>query len=152
VTISLLPANWYREELARRHRLLDPATVSAWRGEEGTLRALVEGAVREGRPVTAAVTVPNAIRMRLAPAWTLGGMAYAADSGIPPRADRVDSTTTRLVAGLIADRIRGPIPSRDAAAAYVTRILRCPEQALRLGSGGPEALPEGLLDSRCNFK
>jgi hypothetical protein len=151
VTISLLPATWYRQELARRHLLLDSATVATWRGEEATLQALVRGAKEQGRPVAAAVTTPNAVRMQLAPGWTLGGMAYVADFG-PPRPDQVDRTATRRVADLISTRIRGPIEPRDPAGAYVSRVLRCPEQALRLGSTGPEASPESQLDSRCNFK
>jgi len=152
VTISLLPATWYRQELARRHRLLDSATVASWQGEEATLRALVKGAREQGRPVAAAVTMPNAVRMQLAAGWTLGGMAYVADAESTPRGDLVDSTSTRRVADLITARLAGTSGARDPTTAYVARLLRCPEQALRLGSTGPEASPEGQLDSRCNFK
>jgi hypothetical protein len=151
VTISLLPATWYRQELARRYRLLDTSAVAGWLGDEATLRELVRGAQGQARPVVAAVTVANSLRIRLAPAWTLGGMAYFSDTG-PPRPDRVESTSTRRVADLIATRIGLPIEGRDPATEYVVRILRCPGQALRLGSAGPQASPEGQLDSRCNFK
>ena len=152
VTISLLPATWYRQELARRHHLLDSATVAEWMGEEATLRALVRGAREQGRPVAAAVTMPNALRMQLAPGWTLGGMAYVADVESTPRVDLVDIAATRRVADLISARVGEAIDARDPATAYVARLLRCPEQALRLGSTGPEVSPEGQLDSRCNFK
>jgi hypothetical protein len=152
VTISLLPADWYRRELARRHHLLDSATVAAWRGEESTLRALVTAAQDRGRPVAAAVTVPNPVRASLAPAWTLGGMAYIAGTGPAPFPDAVDSASTRVVADLIARRIRGPSRDRDPATSYVSRVLRCPSQALRSVAGAPEGAPELLLDSRCNFK
>ena len=152
VTISLLPARWYREELARRHGLLDPVTVSGWRGEEGTLDALMEGARRRGRPVAAAVTVPAPTRSRLAPAWTLGGLAFIAGTGLTPGDDGVDVGTTRAVAQLIERRQPAVSAGRDPAGAYVARVLRCPAAALQLGSAAPGAMPDSLLDSRCNFK
>ena len=152
VTLSLLPADWYRAELARRYRLLDQATVAAWRGDAATLRALVSGAVGQQRPVTAAVTVPVTVRESLGPAWTLAGMAYVADWGSMRRADEVDSLATRRVADLIAARIPKPVREHDPATTYVSRVLRCPSQALRLGSASGESSPDALLDSRCNFK
>ena len=138
VTISLLPADWYRQELARRHGCLTSITVAAWQGEDATMRALVAGARKNGRPVTAAVTIPNALRMRLAPGWTLGGMVYVADADSPQRPDRVDSSATPTRRRPHRGTDSGwPIAARDPATAYVVRVLRCPEQALRLGSGGP---------------
>lgn len=151
VTVSLLPARWYREELARRHRLFDSTAVATWRGETGTLRALVDAARAAGRPVTAAVTVRSALRSELAPGWTLGGMAYVAGADSQQRGDRVDTAATRAVADLIATRRPRARPGRDPATAYVERILRCPSAALRLGAPSPEPAAS-LLDSRCNFK
>lgn len=53
ITIPLLGAGWYREELARRHGLLDEDKVVHWLGYEGTL-AIICGNAREiGRPVVA---------------------------------------------------------------------------------------------------
>jgi hypothetical protein len=152
VTISLLAAEWYRDELARRHGLLDPATVAGWRGEEGTLRALIAGAQRQGRPVAAAVTVQRSLRSRLAPAWTLGGMAFIAGHEATPRDDKVDPNATRAVAELIARRRPGASAGRDPASAYVARVLRCPAAALQLGSVPSGEPPAALLDSRCNLK
>ena len=151
VTISLLPARWYREELARRHRLFD-STGMAWRGEDGTLQALLAGARREGRPVAAAVTVRKDVRARLAPAWTLGGMAFRADTTTTPRNDQVDIAATRAVADLIATRKPTAGGGRDPAGIYVERILRCPLDALQLGSSATTQPAASLLDSRCNFK
>jgi len=152
VTISLLPARWYREELERRHRLFDSSFVAAWRGEEGTLQALADGARREGRPVAVALTVRRDMRTRLAPAWTLGGMAYTADTSSTPRGDEVDTAATRLVADLIAARKPRAGGGRDPAGTYVERILRCPMAALQLGSPATRQPDGSLLDSRCNFK
>ena len=152
VTTSLLPADWYRRELLRRYRLLDSATVATWRGDLETLQALAEGARREGRPFTAAVTVSRSLRAQLAPAWTLGGMVFVAGNSGAPRGDTVDTAATRSVAALIERRRLGEPAGRDPAAGYVWRILRCPGAALQLGSGTTVEPAEALLDSRCNFK
>jgi len=152
VTVSLLPAAWYRRELARRHRLLDSTTVDYWRGEEATLRALVTAARERGRPVAAAVTVPHPVRARLAPSWTLGGMAYVPGSETAPLPDAMDTLATRRVADLISRRIPASVRDRDPATSYVLRVLRCPSQALRSGGNALDASPELTLDSRCNFK
>ena len=152
VTISLLPATWYRDELSRRHRLLDSVIVTTWQGEAITLRALVDGARRVGRPVAAALTVSASLRTQLAPAWTLGGMVFVAGHGGEPRGDTVDSTVTRAVVELIDRRSPLATVGRDPAALYVARILRCPVAALQLGSATAAEPTSALLDSRCNFK
>ena len=152
VTISLLPARWYREELARRHRLFDSTGVAAWRGDGPLLRSLVAGAMRDGRPVAAALTIQREVRAQLAPAWTLGGMAFTADLNSVSRDDRVDTALTRTVADLIAARKPRAVGGRDPATAYVARILRCPMAALQLGTSGTAEPSASLLDSRCNFK
>lgn len=150
VTIPLLPAAWYREELARRHGLLDSSTVAAWKGDEATVRALAQGARARGRPFAAAVTVSSALRQQVAPAWTLGGLAYVADHEAPPQGDRVDRAAVEAIARLIAARIPGPVREHDPARAYVASVLRCPEAARQLAERGSASAP--LLDSRCNFK
>ena len=51
VVVPLLPAAWYRAELARRHKLLTPDFVPTWRGAPQVVAALCEGAAREHRVV-----------------------------------------------------------------------------------------------------
>ncbi|HWG35878.1 MAG TPA: DUF2723 domain-containing protein [Gemmatimonadaceae bacterium] len=51
VTIPLLPPEWYRAELQRRHHLLDSNFVSAWRGSSETLANLERNAAHQGREV-----------------------------------------------------------------------------------------------------
>ena len=150
VTISLLPARWYRDELARRHRLLVPADVDTWRGDTEVLRALVDGARREDRPVAAAVSVSASVRQVLAPAWTLGGTAYVADFSSPPRGDAIDRVSVERIAALVEPQLPSRAHrGRDPAVAYVVRLLRCPTQAANVAAGAGEP---GSLDSRCNFK
>jgi hypothetical protein len=50
VVVPLLPAAWYRAELARRERLLTPDFVPTWRGAPQIVAALCKGAAREHRP------------------------------------------------------------------------------------------------------
>ena len=51
VTAPLLPAEWARAELQRRHQLLDGADVTVWRGLPQTLRDLRAHAAAQHRPV-----------------------------------------------------------------------------------------------------
>jgi hypothetical protein len=51
VTLPLLGATWYREELARRHHLLGPEFVESWRGLGPTYAELCTRSRALGRPV-----------------------------------------------------------------------------------------------------
>lgn len=51
VTIPLLPPEWYRAELLRRHHLLDSSFVRAWRGSAQTVADVRANAGRQGRVV-----------------------------------------------------------------------------------------------------
>jgi hypothetical protein len=153
VTISLLAAEWYRAELARRRRLIDAAAVGTWSGDESVLREIVIAAKRDGRPVAFALSVAPDLRRRLAPAWTMHGLVYVAEFDVPARADRIDRVATAQIAELVARRI--PVDSRGGSgsgAAWVGQLLACPSQALTLGQPDDEARAAGLLDSRCNLK
>ncbi len=49
ITLPLLSADWYREEIARRYQLLDPA--DRWKGTDETVRVICQRARAQGRPV-----------------------------------------------------------------------------------------------------
>jgi hypothetical protein len=51
VIVPLLPAVWYRTELARRHGLLSEEFVPRWNGAAQVIVALCDGAARKNRPV-----------------------------------------------------------------------------------------------------
>jgi len=51
VVVPLLPAAWYRAELARREALLDADMVNNWRGAKQVLAGICRRAAAEGRPV-----------------------------------------------------------------------------------------------------
>ena len=54
VTIPLLATAWYREEISRRHALLDPARAAAWRGLRATLDGVCGTARARARPIALA--------------------------------------------------------------------------------------------------
>ncbi|HEY3257827.1 MAG TPA: DUF2723 domain-containing protein [Gemmatimonadaceae bacterium] len=51
VVVPLLPATWYRAELARRHGLLTEDFVPTWSGASQVIAALCASAARQNRPV-----------------------------------------------------------------------------------------------------
>ena len=51
VTVPLLPAKWYREELARRYKLLDSTAVLNWLGRDSTVSLLTKRSYDQNRPV-----------------------------------------------------------------------------------------------------
>jgi hypothetical protein len=51
VVVPLLPATWYRAELARRQGLLTQEFVPQWKGATQVITAICDGASRSNRPV-----------------------------------------------------------------------------------------------------
>jgi len=54
IVVPLLPALWYRAELARRNALLDPDLVDNWRGANQTVAGICRNAAARRRGVSAA--------------------------------------------------------------------------------------------------
>jgi hypothetical protein len=147
VTLPLLGADWYRAELARRGRLLDPVRVASWTGESETLAELGRRARSQHRPLAASVAVPASSRAVAAALWEFRGMTWVALSSSGSGLMRSDSapvelSATRDVAGLIARAVpRLSSPARDATGRYIARLLACPARALE------EARPAARSDS-----
>lgn len=156
VTIPLLGAGWYREELARRHALLPAGLVGSWGGLAPTLSALGAEGERMGRPVVVAVSVEPTDRRAVAPGrgWRLHGMWYsiAPDGAVAPLAIDSGDVADVVRAGQPGRRgVSRPPPARDPAGRYVQRLLACPGAALeRVSAVGPGG--DGLLESLCNFR
>jgi hypothetical protein len=51
VTLPLLPAKWYRAELARRYKLLDSSAVDNWVGRDSTVALITKRSYDQNRPV-----------------------------------------------------------------------------------------------------
>jgi hypothetical protein len=112
--------------------------VRVWRGEESTLRAIAAASWRQGRAVSAAVSVRPEARRGLARRWLMRGLVLVAqqqnaDNGsLDSIEDRVDVSMTKS----IADRVESVLPQRGRAlqgpaARYVESLLSCPRRTLR---------------------
>jgi hypothetical protein len=153
VTLPLLPADWYGEEIARRtglHWRSGFVPGAQWAHQE--LAAHIAQAAREaGRPVVASPSVPARERALLGSAWRLTGTVYlssAAANGStdPPIIDSLSDAgqvrTNRLVR-----RRKATLP--DDISASMLGMLECG----RLGRlpAGPSAVRDSL-ELRCNLR
>jgi hypothetical protein len=155
VTVPLIPAEWYRAELARRHGLYELADTARWKGTTRELTSIADRAKRAGRPVAAAVSLEPDLRAALGAGWTFRGLLYVShqspDSEAVTEIERpaVDST-----AAMVERLFGGPVKAErveDPAARYIADLLLCPAIARRGADGGSTDSGE-LLASRCNFR
>jgi len=154
VTVPLLPAVWYRAELARRLGLYEPADTTGWRGTRRELAAIAARVERSGRPIAASVGLEPDLRHALGPDWSFRGLVYAgAPRRTTARSTTIDVPAVDSTAALIGRWFIGPIdPIRidDPAGAYLTSLLTCPTVARRVAQGAVSDTVR-LLASRCNF-
>ncbi len=162
VTVSLLPARWYRAELARRGGLLDRHAVDVWLGSTATVAAVAARAARAGRPVAVTLATDDATRAAIADGrgtWQLRGLtvewvpdrtAGRGDAGVIVIAPPLSSAAGAALGdrrALAAAAAR--VPRIDAAwlrdstgdgvVAWAYRQLACPAAVLAASSGGPVA-------------
>ena len=162
VTIPLLPADWYRWELARRHKLVLGSAVDSWRGLDETIDGVAARAALLRRPLALANSVPARQRAALGRDWILRGMVYErrepddAAAGIPVLAvgDSIhvsQSAASHVVVDTtIASRVVPAKPKQhvvDPAEGYVQALLNCPSQILSAVRAG-----HGSVDPRCNLR
>jgi hypothetical protein len=154
VTIPLLGADWYREELGRRHAL----TVSGsrdWKGLRRAMRDIEGNAVYRGRPVAVSVSVPARDRLLLGGDWILAGFHYRRATGREARlasyaTDFIDvaAVESALPWGE-SDASRRVRASVDPVAGYMSRVLECPLAAFDHSRGREASV---RLDSNCNWR
>lgn len=130
VTVSLLPARWYRAELARRAALLPPRAVDTWLGSDATVSAVHGRATMSGRPVAATLATDDATRAAIGDArgaWRLRGLTLEWVPDAASAADRPGSRADLVaLAPALARRVGaslGDRPALVAAAARAPRIL-----------------------------
>jgi hypothetical protein len=170
VTIPLLQAEWYRDELRRRHALGREVSRGRWPGEAAMLAALAADARRAGRPVAVGTMVEARRRDAIGSAWVVRGLAYVEgtpwtlrdasgfvrmlpvaqrpDTAPPPAPMWVDSAPTARVAADAARLVAlAPHPSVDPTSSSMLESLGCAALAL---AATRDTAAVGLLDSRCN--
>jgi hypothetical protein len=158
VTVPLLGAEWYGEELARRHQLLPlGAPAEADRGKPLPM-VIAEHARALGRPVVAAVSLDRQTRSQLGREWRMVGLVYveqpANDGDSTTRARAaivVDTAITRTWAQRVdgwlgSHRVRSSTDSMDD---YAVGLLECPRLSL---VPSPTAAQADSLASLCNHR
>jgi hypothetical protein len=131
VTTPLLPADWYRAELWRRHQLYPDPAVSRWQGRTPASREIARRARTLGRPVAVAITMPGDERRSIAGGWELRGPVYVEVSPVSS-VFRVDSVaTSRWATRYEAWRAgRTAPPSIDPTSQATLDVLSCPGRAI----------------------
>jgi hypothetical protein len=145
VTMPLLGAPWYADELSRRYGLIGPSAAH--------IAAVARGM---GRPVAVALTVPPEDREPLAISWNvIGDVALdsysQASSKRSLRVIYVDRPAVEAEARRIEEwrRGRNAHPSTDPVHDYFLRVLSCPRMMLDLK---PSNAQLASLDSTCNLR
>jgi hypothetical protein len=153
VTMPLLAAPWYVEELARRHGLRIAA-----KGDEidDLASAVATSARKQGRPVAASLTVPGVDRDSLSRSWKVVGIVaidvspYSArGAGEPAPSIAIDTSATRSAAAAIERWRRGRTtrPAVDGTDEYFMNVLSCPSLLL---TAVPSREQLAARDSICN--
>jgi len=153
VTIPLLPAKWYPEEIARR-------TGWRWRSDEPVegartlaeqqMAQIAESARRANRPIAAAVSISTRERALLGADWVMRGPLFVAQSSAPGHglAASVDSAAAvRWLARAPASRHEQTPPGDDVAWSMLS-LLQCP----RLALAGLDSVRRDSLEVRCNLR
>ncbi len=127
VTVPLLGAEWYREQLQQR-RLLPSSAVEPWRGLAETLSATATAAQAARRAIRVSVLLSAADRTRIDPSvgWALEGLVYA------PSKDLVAGSVGLNLPALVQSAERVPLSAlsplsrgADGASEQVQSLLRC---------------------------
>lgn len=151
VTVPLLPAPWYRDEVARRTGLLDDRARTAWAGQDATLRRIAGAARAKGVPIATAITMPAEDRAALGRSWVLRGLVFVADDGAPSAFAGIDSAAARAAVERFAAFATAGLPraSTDPTARYIRSMADCPRAALS-ARGAEEAVIS--LAPVCNLR
>ena len=144
ITVPLLPTEWNRSEISRRHFLLVEKDVARFESKAATARAIAAGARRLGRPVVAAMTMTADERGTLGDSWRAKGLVYVEGPA------GVDTAAARRWAAWVERRLdeREVHPAIDPVGSYFRRLLDCPRQFLSQAQRGDSS----RLDSACNYR
>ena len=150
VTLPLLGAPWYAEELRRRTGLGDGR---AWDPASAAARVAVD-ARRLGRPVVAANTLAANERLALSSRWRVIGLVAVGDG--PPVPDSptaeiaLDAAALRAAAQSIDVWRRGRTvrEETDPIHEYFMDLLSCPSRLV----DSVRAVPSASLDSLCKLR
>ncbi|HJQ21150.1 MAG TPA: DUF2723 domain-containing protein [Gemmatimonadaceae bacterium] len=146
VTVPLLPTDWFRAELARRHQLLTDAEVARFDGTYAVAARAARGAHRVGRPVAASITMTPRERSQLVSGatWSPNGFVFVETTTAP------DTVIARRWARWVSRQIPpGEVkPAIDPVNSYFRRVLDCPRELVQSVAERDST----RLDSACNYR
>lgn len=144
ITVPLLGARWYREQLVRRDGLLPNAAVAAWLGLGSTLHSTSLRAGLGKRPIRVSVLLSASDRRLIDPTsgWVLEGLVYAPTLALQPGAVGLSLAALVKASDQLPVSSLVPLaPGADPAAAQMQALLRCTQV---------RALTDTLLVGTCN--
>lgn len=128
VTVPLLGATWYREQLHRRRALLPASYVTGWPGLEPVLKSIAAAAGANGRRYRVSTLLAARDRRRIDPAmgWALEGMVYAPSSDLTAGEVGIDRAALAEWRERVPPSALAPLPRGvDGAGEQVQALLRC---------------------------
>ena len=151
VTLPLLGAQWYLDELRRRYSLGTGTNAS----DVAAATRIAADALGQNRPVAAANTLQPTERQAIARRWRVVGLVAIVEPEPGEISDApvdisLDTAALRRVARSIDDWRRGrrARDEPDSIHEYFLRLLSCPARLL----DGAAAPPSASLDSLCNLR
>ena len=149
VTIPLLGAPWYRDEMRRRWRL----ETGERRDVHDFLAEMARSARTAGRPVAVALTVPKGDRDALGRGWEIEGLVAVQQTArhMSNQELGIDAGATRRWAQTLREWRGGRAahPATDPVSEHFLALLDCPNWALSRAS---QIGPPASLDSLCNLR
>jgi hypothetical protein len=157
VTMPMLGAQWYADEMKRRWGFDDAVPLAF---PEVRARRIVADAERAGRTVAISLAVPAEDRNQLNKLWTVIGAVAIAENGREQSNDRLATDSTvmsidRVAAAAQARRIdtwlagRSVRRSVDPVSDRFYSLLECPG---KLAALAPDHPPSDSLASVCNLR
>jgi hypothetical protein len=155
VTVPLVGARWYVDELIRRN----PDLAGAKTSQGTTPRSIADAARAAGRPVAASITLDRSDRVPLNGCWRVIGMALldapSADNCLSQNSQTqddvipVDSAKVAEWLRLVPGAAKGTVKSSiDPVSEYFARALDCPRQVLAISLRTGRGVS---LDSTCKL-
>ena len=128
VTVPLLGARWYREELTDRPRLLADSLVALRPMLAPLLREVMRQAVAAKRAVRVSALLSRDERNLLDPSvgWALQGLVYSPSAGLEAKSVGLDLPALARARNRVPPSSLGPLPpGSDGAASQLQDLLRC---------------------------
>ena len=144
ITVPLLGARWYRDQLVRRHALLPAISVDRWTGLGTVLRSTSMRAGLARRPIRVSVLLAARDRALIDPSagWALEGLVYAPSLALKAGSVGLALSALARAYDQVPPSAFGTLPAgADPAADQLQGMLQCTRV---------RTLTDSLLVATCN--